>query len=172
MHQIHSWIHLSFSKYVIEIFSCCYYFVNCKVFNWNCNKKSSTSLLIGKIFKKIAQLFLLNYSVSRKKILSKNKEKLFWTKWRENCFRNKGGVFLKVKVKSENRPFFWQNIVTWISRLSVLSKKFSQDVHSVLFKLWRAVKKVVDFPNYTLNYKITPPLWKTNFRCKIRQFIQ
>ena len=43
----------------------------------------------------------------------------------------KGGVFIKVKVKSENRPLFWQNIVTWISRLSVLSKKFPQDVHSV-----------------------------------------
>ena len=101
MHQIHSWIHLSFSKYVNEIFSCCYYFVNCKVFNWNCNKKSSTSLLIGKIFKKIAQLFLLNYSVSRKKILSKNKEKLFWTKWRENCFRN-----MKNELSLQNQAIY------------------------------------------------------------------
>ena len=40
----------------------------------------------------------------------------------------------------------------------LISRKISVIKVGFFVKLWRAVKKVVDFPNSTLNYKITPPL--------------
>ena len=78
------------------------------------------------------------------------------------CNSTKGGVFLKVKVKSENRPLFLTEYCDLnFPRTISFRKHFQRSALSVgncLFKLWRAVKKVVDFLNSTLYYRITPPL--------------
>ena len=47
-----------------------------------------------------------------------------------------------------------------LSSFKKFSLRCALSICYCFFKLWRAVKKVVDFPNSTLNYKITPPLTK------------
>ena len=86
----------------------------------------------------------------------------------------KVGFFFKIQSKiGKSTTFLTEYCDLNFPPLSS-SKKFPPSCALIIcycfFKLWRAVKKVVDFPNSTLNYKITPPLLKKALFLLKKQF--